>query len=50
MKKHSSKNTSEFYDDLAKGKNKFTFFSNETRFEQQKCFEKVDLSTSGIAV
>ena len=25
MKKHSSKNTSEFYNELVKGKNKFTF-------------------------
>ena len=32
MKNHSSKNTSEFYDELVKGKKKFTFFSNETRF------------------
>ena len=43
MKKHSSKNTSEFYDDLAKGKNKFTFFSNETRFNIENILYKKNL-------
>ncbi len=43
MKKHSSKNTSEFYDDLAKGKKKFTFFSNETRFNIENILYKKNL-------
>ena len=43
MKKHSSKNTSEFYNELVKGKNKFTFFSNETRFNIENILHKENL-------
>ena len=43
MKKHSSKNTSDFYNELVKGKNKFTFFSNETRFNIENILHKENL-------
>ncbi len=44
MKNHSSKNTSEFYDELVKGKKKFTFFSNETRFNIENILNKKNLT------
>ena len=43
MKKHSSKDTSNFYNELATGKNKFTFFSNNTRFNIDNILHKKNL-------
>ncbi len=43
MKNHSSKNTSEFYDELARGKKKFTIFSNDTRFNIENIIKKRNL-------
>ena len=43
MKNHSSKQTSEFYDDLMKGEKKFTFFPKDQRYNIDKILSKDNL-------
>lgn len=43
MKNHSSKKTSKFYDDLIKGKERFTFFPKDKRFNIKNILSKKNL-------